>query len=375
MFRTFFPKGIAKGEQFFNRETELKRLVGNIKNGVHTLLMAPRRYGKTSLAKTALRQTGFPFAEMDLFVAMSDIDVGEKIILAVTELIQQVSSEPEQWFNSLRDFFNQSHKKWTIGIKGLKLELIPDNPKTVAQNILDALEALEHILKKKKSKGVLYFDEFQEILTTETGQSIEGAIRHFAQECEQVIFIFSGSDRKMLKKIFNDRTRPLFSLCDEIKLHRIPASYYVDYLKKVSQETYGQALDDKVIQEILELSARHPKYVYLLAFEVWFACEDKLPTVEAVRSIWKEYVTLKRKDVRAELENRSQSQLKVLMNIAKGHTRALSSNENQQKLLLSSSAISQALKVLEEHDFIERTLEEEYRIIDPLIASSLKLTA
>jgi len=127
MFRKYFPKGIAKGEPFFNREQVLKRLIGNIEGGTHSVLMAPRRYGKSSLAKHAIRKVKLPYAEIDLFVAISELDVGEKIIKGISGVIQEVSSEPEQWFNALREFFRRSDKKWTVGIKGAMLELIPNS--------------------------------------------------------------------------------------------------------------------------------------------------------------------------------------------------------------------------------------------------------
>jgi AAA+ ATPase superfamily predicted ATPase len=371
MFRRFFPKGIAKGEPFFNRHREIKRLKENIENSTHTVLMAPRRYGKSSLAKQVVQKVGLPHSEIDLFVTSDDLEVGQKIIKAATAIIQQVSSEPEQWFNSLREFFKNTDKKWLIGVKGFQLELVPNDLKTVPQNVLDVLEALEFILKKKKKKAVIFIDEFQEILETKSGKAIEGAIRHFAQESEHVVFIFSGSNRKMLKKVFNDRSRPLYSLCDEIRLDRIDASYYQTYLKKVSQKTFGQELPDNVIDSILNLSDRHPRYVYLLCTEIWLQCENKLPTVKDVEAAWQEYIVQKYKDTRVELSGRTHTQVKLLYAIATGNNAQLSGKENLLELGLTSSGVVQALKVLEELDYVERLATGEYRMIDPLIKASL----
>ncbi len=371
MFRRYFPKGVAKGVPFFNRLKELKRLIGNIHEGAHTVLIAPRRYGKTSLAKHAIQKTELPHSEIDLFVAINEIDIGDKIITGVSSVIQQITSGPEQWFNVLREFFKKADKKWTIGIKGATLELIPHNPKTVPQNILDVLEALEFILEKRKMKAIIYIDEFQEILETNAGKAIEGAVRHFAQECKHVVFIFSGSSRKMLNKIFNDRSRPLYSLCDEIRLDRIDASYYVTYLKKVSQKTLGKVLPDNIIEKILTLSDRHPRYVYLLCTEVWLRCDNKLPTISDVEKAWHEYILQKHKDIRLELSRRSSTQIQLLCEIASGNNNSLSSKESLLRLGLTSSSVVQALKALEELDYIERLASGEYRIIDPLIKSTL----
>jgi AAA+ ATPase superfamily predicted ATPase len=371
MFQRYFPKGIAKKKQFFNRTDEIKRLIGDIHSCTHSVLVAPRRYGKSSLAKQAILEAGCLHCEVDLFVAVNDVDVGEKIIEAVSSIIQDLTDGAEKWFLSLRKFFIQADKKWTVGFRGVKLELIPHSNKTVPQNILDVLEALEYMLKQHKKTAVVYIDEFQEILKTDPGKAIEGAIRHFAQESEHVVFVFSGSNRKLLQKMFNDRSHPLYALCDEIHVDRIDAHYYETYLQYVAKQTFKKELPKKTIDRILQLSERHPRYVYLLCFEVWLRCGDKLPTEKDVTLAWHEYVLHKYKDVRAELTNRSRSQIKLLTEIATGHNAALSSAENQLRLGLTSSVIVQALKVLEEHDYIERTDKGGYRLIDPLIRSAL----
>ena len=52
--RKYFPLGKAYGEAFCNRTEETRWLVGNLKNVKHSLLIAPRRYGKSSLAERAI---------------------------------------------------------------------------------------------------------------------------------------------------------------------------------------------------------------------------------------------------------------------------------------------------------------------------------
>lgn len=367
MFRKYFPRGIAKGEAFFGREKELQRLARNIGNNTHTVLMAPRRYGKSSLAKAAVERSGLPAVEIDLFVALGDKDIGRKIFDGVSALIQKVAGKPENWFTALREFFNRCDKKWTVGIKGVQLELIPHNQKTVPQNILDVLEALEFILKEKETQAIIYIDEFQEISSTVMGRAIEGAIRHFAQECEHVVFIFSGSNRRMLKKIFENKSQPLYSLCDEIRLDRIDAVHYQRYLRKVSQETFGQPLSDEVIALILECSRRHPKYVYVLCDEIWFFCKKRTPQEIDVEIAWAWHCFEKWKTIRSELVTRTYVQRNLLSEIANGNNLHLSSKENLLKLELTSSAVVQALKTLEELDYIEQLDSGEYRIIDPFI--------
>ena len=46
----YFPTYLAFGKAFCNRKEETARLIYNIEQQVPTLIMSPRRYGKTSLA-------------------------------------------------------------------------------------------------------------------------------------------------------------------------------------------------------------------------------------------------------------------------------------------------------------------------------------
>lgn len=50
MKTTLFPSRTASGKAFCNREKERDLLINNILHLRHTLIISPRRYGKTSLA-------------------------------------------------------------------------------------------------------------------------------------------------------------------------------------------------------------------------------------------------------------------------------------------------------------------------------------
>lgn len=45
-----FKLAIAHGPNFCNRTAEKKLLCHNMRSGIHTVVYAPRRYGKSSLA-------------------------------------------------------------------------------------------------------------------------------------------------------------------------------------------------------------------------------------------------------------------------------------------------------------------------------------
>jgi AAA+ ATPase superfamily predicted ATPase len=65
----FYFGRVVVGDAFTDRTAEIKRLKSNIENNVHTILISPRRWGKSSLVKhTALqlannKKIGFCFID------------------------------------------------------------------------------------------------------------------------------------------------------------------------------------------------------------------------------------------------------------------------------------------------------------------------
>jgi hypothetical protein len=369
----YFPWGLAEEQAFLGRQAEMGRLQENIFQGRHTLLLAPRRYGKSSLANYVIRRMDLPFVSMDLFLAINPKTVLNRFIEGLNDLLAQLSTAPEQWLMLLKNFFNNSEQHWTFGFKGCQLELRPEKETDLAKIILEGLEAIEQILVKKNQHALFFIDEFQEINKLEAGREIEGAIRHYAQKPGHISFIFSGSSRHLLEELFGDRERPLYELCDWINHPRLDASLYQQYLSKVTQETWNEPLDTNFFDEIIKFTECHPKYVYTLCAQIWSYRKAYGLSVDSarVKKIWLDYVVDRSKKVRAELAHLSAGQLKLLIWIAQGHNTLMTSKETQKKLELTGPTLFHAFKILEEEDYVERLPDQSFRIIDPLIKSTL----
>jgi uncharacterized protein len=88
----YFPLGIAKGEAFCNRVSERKRLISNTERNKHTIVISPRRYGKSSLVLCSLEEMKLPYERVDLFVAVNIKTVEEQILKGVKNLINVSST-------------------------------------------------------------------------------------------------------------------------------------------------------------------------------------------------------------------------------------------------------------------------------------------
>lgn len=374
MSNIYFPLGIAKGYAFCNRVDERQRLVKNIKAHQHTLITSPRRYGKTSLVLFVLEKLGIPFAKIDLFVALDAKACEEQILQGIQKLFGQISSKPERLLHHIRDYFSQTKKRWTIGFAGANLELIPEKDSDPANNIMHAMLALETILAKKRQRAVLFIDEFQEIGALPSAKALEGAIRHVAQESKYLLLIFSGSNRHLLTHMFDDKSRPLYLLCERIILDRIEEKHYTDFIKKIAQKTWKKNLSDQTLSDIFTVTERHPYYMNVICNALWKDFEEKNspPTSDTVKKYWQDYIHTERTRISRELSYLSFGQRKILTAIAFGHTTEVTGKLFLQKVGVTGPSVITAMDVLEQHDLVGRKEDGHYFVVDPLMKASLQ---
>lgn len=370
MSTDYFPQGIAAGKAFLGRQDEMMALKHNIEHGHHTLLLAPRRFGKTSLAKHTLASMSFSYVEMNFVLSKTAKAVEKKLLEGIQQLLSDTVGNQGNLLTRIASFFARSKKNWGIGLKGLAyLEIVPENEKNIADNILTALDLLENVLSENQKKAVFFLDEMQALHYLEEKEAIEGAIREFAQKSTQVIFIFSGSNRRILHAMFDDKAMPLYELCERIRLKRINESVYQDYIHCVALETWRKTLSEACFQTIFTLTECHPKRIYNLCYQIWkeaSECESNTITPDFIESCWLNYMNTRTQDVRYRLSQLNTSQLKTLTLVAM-NTLHPTGREAQNKADLSGSAIAKALSFLEEEDYIERHENKAFSVIDPLI--------
>lgn len=370
MAKDYFPQGVASGDAFLGRREEIKALKHNISMAHHTLLIAPRRYGKTSLATDVLKKLKLPSVEVNFFLAVTNKAVERKVIKGVGELIEKITKKSDTLLRNIQNFFKTSGKKWVFSFHGVSLELIPESNNDPATNIHTALNLAEHLLAKKKQKAVIFFDEFQELKSLEEGRVIQGAIREFAQKSKYLVFIFSGSNRRLLKNMFDNSSMPLFELCERIQLERLDKIIYEKYLQKIAKKTWKKLLSEKVIEQIILLSQCHPRRIYNLCYLLWREhAAEQIPTSGSqVNAAWQKLLNQRLKDVRYSLHQiLNAGQIKVLSLVASGATNELTGKIAQRLTNLSSPTLLKHLQALEDMDFLERRDEGGYRILDPVI--------
>jgi AAA+ ATPase superfamily predicted ATPase len=361
----FFPLGLASYESFCNREEVQAHLKANIRMASPTLVTSPRRYGKTSLVLYVIQQMKLPFACVDLYAELDEFAIQNAILNGIGEALYAIASNTKKALKLVTDFFAGLNISFNFEGMQVKVE-IAKAKKTPAKVIMSTLEKLDATLAKEKKKVILFFDEFQRLAQVAKSTTIEGALRHVAQQSKNICFIFSGSNRHLLGKMFDDSIKPFYNLCDRIILDRISEKYYIPFIQEKAKLKWNKHLHDDVIALILDLTKRHPYYLNVLCHRLWL--RNKMPTESSVLSTWDKYAQERKSDISAELDLLSENQAKMLIAIAKyGKLYSPISAEFIALTKFPLSSASVAVKSLQKLDCIYADEDGRYRVLDPVI--------
>ena len=106
---------IVTGENFINRAVDIQRIQNNIIAGINTILVSPRRWGKSSLMKqieSLNKDNRLRFAFIDFFNIRTEEDFLEKYS---REIIRCSISRKEELLQSGREFFQKITPSFSFG--------------------------------------------------------------------------------------------------------------------------------------------------------------------------------------------------------------------------------------------------------------------
>ncbi len=362
-----FPQGLALGQNFCNRVVEQEHLLQNIQDARATLLMSPRRYGKTSLVTHIINKLNIPFAGIDLYSELDEAEIQNSILTGIGKLVYSVESTTTKAVKLATEFFSGLNVSFRYQGAEIELEL-NKSKQSSAKTILSVLKKLDELLIKKKKKAILFFDEFQRVAEISTSGTIEGSIRHIAQQSKNIAFVFSGSNRRLLESMFYDSKKPLYKLCDRINLDRISKVDYEPFIQNLAKTKWNKILDQGTLDAIFNFTECHPYYVNVLCHKLWLFKE--FPTEEIVSLTWHKYVVEEKSNILSEIDLLSKNQAKLLIAIAKyGDEMQPMSKEFLSLTAFSLSSASQAVDILCKKDYLYLNDKKQYRIVDPLIKS------
>jgi AAA+ ATPase superfamily predicted ATPase len=356
---------VAVGDTFVNRMDEKKRLALNFANKVNTILISPRRWGKSSLVKevgTAMNKAHkqYRFAYIDLFSIRTESEFYEAY---AREVIKCSSNKFDEWVNNARLFLKNVTPKISISGDAQHDFDLSFDVKDIKKSYDTILNLPEKIAKEKNIKIVICIDEFQNIASFTDNLAFQKRLRSFWQQHQNVTYCLYGSKRSLLIQLFEKRSMPFYRFGDIMYLEKIAAKHWNPFILNAFAKT-RKKIKQEQITRIIDLMQCHPYYIQQLCYLLWIRSGRTVKDEDLVASI-EDLVNQNSNLFEREAEGMSNSKIAVIRAIANGNYSGLSSGEIIREYHLGSSAnVTKTLKALDLDEIIDKR-NGEYRLIDP----------
>lgn len=268
-----FVFGVSVSDyNFIGREQESRQLKLNFEEGVNTIIISPRRWGKTSLVQHVRKMISPDVITVyvDIFGCKSEYEFYNTLVEA---LLKQTASTMQLWMDNARDFLARLSPKISFAPE-------PTSEFSVALGITqkthtpeEVLNLAESIAEKKGKRIVICIDEFQQIGEWSDSISMQKKLRSIWQHQKMVSYCLFGSKKHMMSDIFQNKKMPLYQFGDLIFLPKIPKEKWVDYIVSHFAERQ-RTISDNLAGQICDFVDGYSSYVQQLAWHVFSLIDE-----------------------------------------------------------------------------------------------------
>ncbi len=349
-YNPFYFGGVVGEEDFCNRKRELSALEKDALSGINVLIYAPRRFGKTSLLfmlSDRLKAHGVKTIYTDLFPVTSE---EEFIKLYFSSVASSIESRADKVMRLLKNTLNfkpsfsinvdrEGNTTFSLhverGEKDRTFEEVVNLPFVYAQ--------------KTGRKLCVVFDEFQEVYRLGLSAKLRSAIQKHSRG---VAYVFSGSRRSILEKMFSDRREPFYRSVKKFPLEPIPEEDWIPFIKGKFEET-KKHIPDTLIRRGVRLFGGHPHVVQQFFHFVWEETGKSVDEKVFERAL--DMLIESEKDTFWYLwEELTNIQRKVLKLVAYTDGRELYRRENLEMFSLSANLVQKSIRSLIERDVLDK---------------------
>jgi hypothetical protein len=349
---------------FTNREQDLDKLYQNLTQGINTMLISPRRWGKSSLVERLIidlktKNPEIKVVSLDLFSVSSEEEFLE---LFAREVIKASSTIWQEWLQTGKDFFKQLTPILSVGIDPINDFSLGFDWKQLKKHRSEILELPEKIASDKKCRFIICLDEFQNLATFHEFESLEKSMRAVWQRQKSVSYCLYGSKRHMMTDIFNNPSKPFYRFGDIMLLQKIKREKWISFIIESFAKTKKE-ISPELAELIPALMQDHSWYVQQLAHYTWQKTKKKATKAE-IQMAFSELIDANTPLYMREVEGLSLTQLNFLKAVAKKEEK-LSSMEMLQKYRLGTSAnVVKNKAILLKADLIDES-EGKLSFLDP----------
>ncbi len=255
-----FKVGIfVTGRDFCDREAEIRKLTEYIESSFRVLIMGERRTGKSSLImETSGRISGWKFVYIDLRTVATMEKLCERTANAIYSAFrtQSVLRSITNAISALRPGISIDSQTGDF-----KVSISPGaNPD---------YKSMEELLRiAGKSRTIVVFDEFQDIMELPGYETILAGMRTVIQSQPDTAYIFSGSILHRMNRLFTDPDASFFRSAQQLNIGEINRNEFADYIRE-RFENGQRTVTENAMDEILQFGRSNPGDIQRLCIGIW----------------------------------------------------------------------------------------------------------
>ena len=258
----FIIKGYRGNKFFCDREKETKTILQAMYNSRDMTLVSLRKMGKTGLLLHVFEQLKKEKVVETIYL---DIYHTENLMGMINQLASAIIRLKKPFGEKMKEFLN--HFRYVRPVITVDPQSGQPSVSFQIANEKEARSTLEELFamlqeRSKKKPVVVAIDEFQQI-GNYPEKNVEALIRGLIQTLSNTRFIFSGSNKTILSRMFGDSTRPFYQSTEMMYLSEIPLESYERFITSHFIRN-SRKVEEGAVSEILSWCRCHTWYVQFL---------------------------------------------------------------------------------------------------------------
>lgn len=355
-----FGKTVGRAD-FCNRSRDIEFMHHQFNTNANTILISPRRWGKSSLVEEAARKYAdkkVSFVFIDLFKCRTPEEFYEAYVQALLKTTNSKLDEAFQFAN-----------KW---LKGLlpHLSFQPD-PNTefaikfqahTSVNVDDVINLSQTIAKRKGIRIILCIDEFQNVNHFPHPIDFQRKLRSYWQRHDRVHYCLYGSKRHLMSQLFESSDLPFYKFGAVHYLKKIEIEEWVPFIIGKFKKT-GKEISKEHVLKVCKAMESHSYYTQHAFQILWYLSSTKVLDEDVDKALERlgEQNELQFQKI---IESLTTYQLNFVKALTQG-VEALHSKQTIKEFALGTTAtIQRSIQALLQKDVID-VMGKEITIIDP----------
>ena len=356
---------LATDRNFIDRVEDRALLKQLMKSHINTMLVSPRRWGKSSLVRKAMDElcSESPEVRVCYIDAFSISSETEFYRVFASQVIACTATKVERWISDAKRFLNGVVPQVVINdqitdFMAFDIRYVPQE-----QDKMSILQLPEVIAREKGIKIIVCIDEFQQLAELSEYKDLEGKMRSAWQLQQNVTYCLYGSKRNMMLNIFNNSNSPFYRFGQVIFMQKIAKEHWVPFILSSFEKT-GKRISESFASRICDVVECHSWYLQQLCYFIWSFTVSEV-TEEVFSLGLKQVLNINTPMFQNDTENLSSTQIEMLKAIADGEQHFSSQAVKQVYDLGNPNTIVKNKKTLQNKDVIEKQ-KADFVFVDPI---------